>query len=191
MVLITTMPFNAVSTPAPHSPDREHRGAPRAQIRRGSGERPRGARRLGDGAEEISTYTGEVAHIVVDLACDARRIPVLILLQAVVDLAGEGRACVRCLRVDNAAPLAEEREGGAARAVAGDSLVRGLTACEVTVLLDACSSSPDSRWAGGNARGPTRRPPRRLAKGHICDVQRAQVWRGGGEHQRGASWLGE
>ena len=60
--------------------------AQRAQVRRGGGEHQRGASRLGEGAEEISTHTGEVAHIISDLVCGARRVPELILLKAVVVL---------------------------------------------------------------------------------------------------------
>ena len=97
------------------------------------------------GAEEISTHTGDVAHIVADIVCDARRVPVIILLKTVVVLAGGVRAHVRGLCVDAAAHTAEERDGGAAQAVAGDGLVHGLLACEVKVLLEALHEPPTTQ----------------------------------------------
>ena len=59
--------------------------------------------------------------------------------------AGEVRAHVRGSHVAAAAHMAEEGDEGAAHAVAGDSLVLGLLACEVKVLLEALHEPPQRR----------------------------------------------
>jgi len=77
---------------------------------------------LGEGAEEISTHTSDVANIVTDVVGNSTGVLRRVLLEASNDLADEIGTNISGLGVDTATDSAEESNGGASEAVASNKL---------------------------------------------------------------------
>mmetsp|Transcript_26851 Transcript_26851/g.31559 ORF Transcript_26851/g.31559 Transcript_26851/m.31559 type:complete len:437 (-) Transcript_26851:51-1361(-) len=92
----------------------------RDDVEGGGGDDESGARRLGEGAEKICAHTCDVAHVVTDVVSDGAGVVRGVLLEALADLASEISTDVSGLGVDAATDSAEESDGGATEAVAGD-----------------------------------------------------------------------
>mmetsp|Transcript_8153 Transcript_8153/g.17838 ORF Transcript_8153/g.17838 Transcript_8153/m.17838 type:complete len:783 (-) Transcript_8153:38-2386(-) len=130
---------------------RVHEGAPVALETLGRrGQHEGGAGGLREGAEEVGAHAGDVADVVAHVVGDARRVAVVVLLEAVVVLAGEVGADVGGLRVDAAAHAAEEGHGGATEAVAGDGLEHLLLALEHEELLEGEDQDEERDDADGD-----------------------------------------